>query len=266
MMKNTQSELPGSSAIQSPLDICLAGLSVRIGDVPLFDNLSHCFPCAQWSCLLGTSGVGKSMLLRAVLGLLEAPALKNVTVTGSIGSSEGRPITNQIAYMAQQDLLLPWLSVRENVVIGGRLRKDQPINMDHADELLHLTGLQSRANDLPAQLSGGMRQRVALARTLWEDKPIVLMDEPFSALDAISRLHAQDLAFRLLAGRTVLMVTHDPLEAIRLAHNITILSGHPATLSPSLSPPGTAPRAADDASVLNLQGQLLNQLSGAPHE
>ncbi len=249
----------------SSKDICLDGLSVMVDGVPLIHKLNHRFTSGQWHCLLGISGVGKSMLLRAILGLLSDTVTGDIHVEGSIATSAGSSLQGRVAYMAQQDLLLPWLSVHENVVVGGKLRNCSPPGTDRADQLLQATGLRERADDLPAQLSGGMRQRVALARTLWEDKPIILMDEPFSALDAISRLHAQDLASRLLVGRTVIMVTHDPLEAIRLADHIYILSGRPAVLGNPISPAGTAPRAVDNTDVLTLQGQLLSQLGEVPH-
>ena len=96
--------------------------------------------------------------------------------------------------------------------------------------LLRAVGLAEAEDKRPAALSGGMRQRAALARTLMEDRPVVLMDEPFSALDAITRLEIQDLAARLLTGHSVLMVTHDPLEALRLGHRILVMSGRPAQL------------------------------------
>ncbi|NNM56764.1 ATP-binding cassette domain-containing protein, partial [Acidocella sp.] len=112
-------------------------------------------------------------------------------------------------------------------------------------------------------LSGGMRQRVALARTLYEDRPIVLMDEPFSALDSITRLRIQNLAAELLAGRTVLLITHDPLEACRLGHALFVLSGAPARLGAPLHVPGPPPRAADDIALLQTQGALMRTLTEA---
>jgi len=105
-----------------------------------------------------------------------------------------------------------------------------------------------------------MRQRAALARTLYEDRPVVLMDEPFSALDAITRARVQDLAARLLEGRTVLLVTHDPMEACRLAHRLLVLSGSPARLAEPIPVPGAPPRAVDDADLLMTQGHLLRAL------
>jgi putative hydroxymethylpyrimidine transport system ATP-binding protein len=128
-------------------------------------------------------------------------------------------------------------------------------------DLLGRVGLADRSRALPAQLSGGMRQRAAIARTLYEDRPIVLMDEPFSALDTFTRARVQDLAAELLRGRTALLITHDPLEACRLGHHLVVLAGHPATLGPPISIHGPTPRAPDDDDLLHTQGQLMRRLT-----
>jgi putative hydroxymethylpyrimidine transport system ATP-binding protein len=96
-----------------------------------------------------------------------------------------------------------------------------------------------------------------------EERPIVLMDEPFSSLDAITRLDLQEVAARLLLGRSVLLVTHDPLEALRLGHRVHVMAGRPARLDAPLIPPGTPPRRSDDPDVLALQGELLQRLHQA---
>ena len=164
-----------------------------------------------WNCIIGTSGVGKSTLLKAIAGLLPhschaAPRLRSVL-------------------LSQQDSLLPWLSVWDNVMLGSRLRGDKLDAKLRAKAIycLQQTGLEDRLSDRPHTLSGGMRARVALARTLMEDAPLVLLDEPFAALDALTRLKMQQLSFRLLSGRCVLLVTHDPLEALRLGHSVQLL-------------------------------------------
>jgi putative hydroxymethylpyrimidine transport system ATP-binding protein len=176
--------------------------------------------------------------------------------------------------MAQQDLLLPWASVLGNVLLGPRLRGEDrdPEIVQRARGLIAQVGLKGREEDLPARLSGGMRQRVALARTLLENRPIVLMDEPFSALDAITRFALQELAARLLAEHTVLLVTHDPLEALRLGHRITVMAGSPARLETALDvldDVGGAdelpdpPRDPGNADVLARQADLLKRLARA---
>jgi putative hydroxymethylpyrimidine transport system ATP-binding protein len=166
--------------------------------------------------------------------------------------------------MSQSDSLMPWLSARGNVAVGARLRgEDFGAALARADGLLARVGLAGREADRPAALSGGMRQRVSLARTLFEDRPFVLMDEPFSSLDAITRLQLQEEAARLLEGRTVVLVTHDPLEALRIGHRVLVMAGRPATLSDPIDPPGEPPRDPADARVLALQGELLRRLGAA---
>ncbi len=225
------------------------------GGALLFDRLSLSLPAGQVSCLLGPSGVGKSSLLRLIAGLAHG-------AEGRVLDEAGRPLAGRVAYMAQRDLLLPWLSVLDNVLLGDRLR-GRPPRRERALALLAEVGLAERADALPAALSGGMRQRTALARTLMEDKPVVLMDEPFSALDAITRLALQDLAARLLAGRTVLLVTHDPLEALRIGQEIRVLAGRPALLGEAIRPEGAPPRDPAQPGLLDLQAELLRRLAAA---
>jgi len=105
-----------------------------------------------------------------------------------------------------------------------------------------------------------------LARTLYEDRPIVLMDEPFSALDTITRARVQELAAELLRGRTALLITHDPLEACRISHHLIVLSGHPARLGVPIAVPGEAPRPPDDPGLLRTQGELMRLLTAGDDE
>ena len=206
--------------------------------------------CLEFTCILGASGVGKSTLLRLIAGL--GP---ETSVVGSDGAS----LSGRIAYMDQRDLLLPWLSALENVLLGARLRGELK-DLDRARAMLGGVGLADSADLRPAQLSGGMRQRVALARTLMEDRPVVLMDEPFSAVDALTRLRLQDLSARLLENRTVVMVTHDPMEAARLGKRIHVMSGTPATLDEGVCPPGAAPRDSTSQAMTEMHRELLAKL------
>ena len=189
------------------------------------------------------------MRVIAGLGRLEA---------GSLSILNGA----SVAYMAQQDLLMPWLSALGNVSLGARLRGEKP-DRGRALAMLDRVGLGAEADALPHTLSGGMRQRVALARTLMEDRPIVLMDEPFSALDAITRIRLQELAAGLLAGRTVLLVTHDPLEALRLGDRIYVMAGRPASLHSAPAPDGPPPRKPRDRSLQAMHAELLERLTAA---
>ena len=243
-----------------PPGIAIRNAGLEYGGVALFDGLSLEVPAARWTCLLGPSGVGKTTLLRLVAGLEGGAA-------GEVAFSDARPGTTRLAYMAQQDLLLPWLTVTENVMLGARLRGERNAALaERARALVARVGLADYADALPDACSGGMRQRAALARTLIEDRPVVLMDEPFSALDAITRLQLQELAAEMLAGRTVLLVTHDPLEALRLGHSIHVMTGRPARIGDALRPPGAAPRPAGDPAVLAQQADLLARLTAAAAE
>jgi putative hydroxymethylpyrimidine transport system ATP-binding protein len=235
-------DLPGGFALDSEAVLAPGALAVEAG---------------RCTALLGPSGSGKTTLLRLAAGLLDLPADASVQV------GDGRPLTGRIAWMAQADLLVPWRDALGNVTLGAHLRGEKP-DLPRARALLAAVGLtEADAAKPPAALSGGMRQRVALARTLMEDRPVVLMDEPFSAVDAPTRHRLQDLAARLLAGRTVLLVTHDPLEALRLADRIFVLTGMPATPVAVPVPAGAPPRPARDAALLAAQGALLERLAEA---
>lgn len=218
----------------------------------LFDALEITLPGGQWSCLLGPSGVGKTTILRLILGLETGGHF-----TGSITASDAIPLTNRISYMAQSDLLIPWLNVRENLTLGAKLR-GETADMERAENLIDRVGLSAHRAKKPHQLSGGMRQRVALARTLMEDRPIVLLDEPFSALDAGTRADMQELSAKMLHGKTVFLVTHDPAEASRLGHKIIVLSASGAKEWPL---PDAAPiRDITDPETLSCQAALLDHL------
>ncbi|MFV0301849.1 MAG: ABC transporter ATP-binding protein [Paracoccus sp. (in: a-proteobacteria)] len=225
--------------------VVLSG-QVRMGGRALFPPIRLVLEPGQWTALLGESGVGKSTILRLIAGL-------------PIGGTFDGRVQNRlpVALMAQDPGLLPWLDLRQNAALGARLRGARP-DRARLDAILDRAGLSDHAGKRPAQLSGGQRQRVALARTLMEDRPLVLLDEPFSALDMRLRLEMQDLAADLLRGRMVLMVTHDPAEAARLADRIHVLT--PAGLAEAETPALPAPRPVSDPELLRCQGALLSRL------
>jgi putative hydroxymethylpyrimidine transport system ATP-binding protein len=229
---------------------------IRLGGRPVLAACDLRFGAGEVTALLGPSGVGKSTLLRLLAGLLPLPA------GARLAPEDGQPLARRIAWMGQQDLLLPWLDLRGNVMLGARLR-GEAADPARAASLISAVGLAGRETARPAELSGGMRQRAALARTLMEDRPFVLMDEPFSAVDAPTRHRLQGLAAGLLAGRTVLLVTHDPLEALRLAHRILVLRPGPeGAVAEELPLPASAPlRAVNDPEVLAAQAALLDRLA-----
>lgn len=230
--------------------------SYALEGVRLFERVDVALPSGQWTCVLGRSGVGKSTLVRLIAGLEVEGAF-----VGDITASDGAALINRISFMAQSDLLLPWLTVLENTVIGARLRGQEPDFM-RAQDMLARVGLAEHLHKKPSALSGGMRQRTALARTLVEDRPVVLLDEPFSALDASTRADMQELAAEVLAGKTVLLVTHDPAEAVRLGHKIIVLTPKAAQ---SWAVPDTAPvRDVFAPETVACQAGLLAHLRGLP--
>jgi putative hydroxymethylpyrimidine transport system ATP-binding protein len=220
--------------------------SAAIDGMPIFSQLDLTLTPHSWTCLLGASGVGKSTVLRLFAGLAEG-----ITFDGVLSDIE------RVAMMAQQDLLMPWLSVLDNVMLGARVRGERP-DKDRAHERLAQVGLTDHADKLPPALSGGQRQRVALARTLMEDRAVVLLDEPFSALDALTRAQMQELTAELLTGRTVLLVTHDPNEAARLGQKILIMT--PSGLVEVAAPFTPIPRDIHAPDVLAAQTDLFDQL------
>ncbi|NRA21726.1 MAG: ATP-binding cassette domain-containing protein [Oceanospirillaceae bacterium] len=237
------------------VQISRASLHYDHAPMPVFSDLELLLPAAQWTCLLGESGCGKTSLLRLLAGLIEPQH----QMSGEISCSDGLPIENRIAYMAQQDLLLPWLTVLDNICLKAKLSqgKIEAHQYHRARELLVQLNLSGIEKSLPDQLSGGMRQRVALARTLMQDTPIVLMDEPFSALDAVNRYKLQALATEVLQDRTVLFITHDPQEALRLADHLYIFND--AQLIPLALPSSVPPRAIN-AELGAFQQTLLRKM------
>lgn len=235
----------------TPPGVCFSG-SVAFQGARLFQVLSLDIRAGEWTCLLGRSGVGKTTVLRLIAGLAEG-----ADFSGKIIADDGLPLDGRIGYMAQTDLLFPWLDVLGNVLLGAKLRGDAP-DRSKAVEMIRRVGLEAHMSKRPGALSGGMRQRAALARTLMEDRPVILLDEPFSALDAHTRAEMQEMAAELLSGRTVLLVTHDPAEAARLGHRIHVLQS--SGLS-EVRPPASDPiRAYDDEHVFACQSELMTML------
>lgn len=237
--------------------VFLENVSFNYSGEVIFQSLNFSIKGGQWTCLIGPSGCGKSTLLKLISGTLSKGLAGNIRFDLDL---DNHRLT---AWMAQKDLLLPWLNVLENVCLGARLRGEiSTKERQRAFSLLQDAGLGANIYALPSELSGGMRQRAALLRTLMESRSVILMDEPFSALDALTRLKLQDLAASLVKGATVLMVTHDPLEALRLGHRVYVMTGRPARISDALIPPGSPPRNPGDPAVVSLQAELLQRLEG----
>ncbi len=225
---------------------------LRLGAGRLMTGLDLHLMAGKWSVLLGASGLGKTSLARLITGLPTPARMDGTLETGTAR----RPVG--IGLMSQDDQLLPWATVLENVVISARLA-GQRIRSDRARDLLARAGLAGLEQRKPAALSAGQRQRVTLARALYDDRPVMILDEPFSALDVLTRHRMQDLAAKLLAGRTVLLITHDPAEAVRLADHCWILTTQGARAV--TLPDAPAPRLPDAPDTLTAQGRLWRQLS-----
>ena len=217
----------------------IEGVSKRFGAGPVvLDDITLDFTPGEFVCLLGASGCGKSTLLNLIAGLdrpnagrIEAPA-------------EGS------AVMFQESALMPWLTARRNVELALRLRGvSRARRRDEALALLDTVNLADAADKRPHELSGGMRQRVALARALAQDRPVLLMDEPFAALDAITRdlLHEELERVWRATGRTIVFVTHNVGEAVRLGERIVLLGSRPGRVVGEWR---TADVEAKDAGVL----------------
>lgn len=250
LLKGIDPEVAHQGQVVAPA-VLIDNMSVAFGKRQLFADFSLRLDGGRTTCLLGPSGCGKSTLLKIIAG--SGPTLKSGTIR--LEPAEASP---KCAWMAQDDLLLPWLSLTDNVLLGARLRGELTDTARRkAEELLHAAGLAGHGKDLPGNLSGGMRQRGALLRTLMEGRMIVLMDEPFSALDALNRQKLQDLAAKMTCGRTVLLVTHDPLEALRLADRVVVLGGTPVRVLANLEPPGKPPRPAASPDLARQYGELL---------
>ncbi|MEZ9677403.1 ABC transporter ATP-binding protein [Vibrio breoganii] len=252
-------------SVHSPMGIVIENGSLQFSDAssPLFSDLNLRFPEGSFSSVLGKSGCGKTSLLRLLAGLLP----EDVHWSGSIQSGFEHNLSESIAYMAQQDLLMPWLNVLENVCFSDRFsqkklsKQQQAERKQQASKLLSKLGLEGQEDVYPRQLSGGMKQRVALARTLMQDKPVVLMDEPFSALDAVTRYRLQDLACEMLEGKTVVLITHDPQEALRLSDHIYLMQSQPVEIETVPVPSGDTPRLIS-AEMAELQQSIIEQLGG----
>ena len=239
---------------QEAPEISLVRISLDFAGKPLFHDLSLRLAGGKTTCILGPSGCGKSTLLKLIAGV--SPLHFSGEITFSSGLSQ-----HPVAWMGQNDLLLPWLSLLDNVLLGPRLRRERsPEQHAKAHALIQQAGLSGYESALPGTLSGGMRQRTALLRTLMEERQILLMDEPFSALDALTRVRLQNLSAELTLGATVILVTHDPMEALRLGHRIIVLAGSPIAVVEELIPETPPPREAGTALLNTHYAHLLSLL------
>ena len=242
----TPEAAPRASA---PPNIVLHGVTRRFGDVVALEALSLSVLPEEVVAVVGPSGCGKTTLLELVCGLTEP--------------TRGDVRSEPAVLMPQRDLLLPWLTALDNAALPLRVqghRRDAA--RERARPLFEEFGLSGFERARPYELSGGMRQRVAFLRTLLAGKPVLCLDEPFAALDAITRAEMQ----RWLAGalarepRTVLLVTHDVEEALVLADRVVVLSPRPGRVVAELRGESPRPRAGTDAEVVTLRARALEAL------
>lgn len=237
-------------------------------------ELSHCFdgrPVVNNVCLdvargefvsiVGPSGGGKTTVLKVLAGLVMPDSgtaeVNGVSTINTFGL---------VAYMPQRDQLLPWRRALDNAILGAQIRGRNPVEARaEAQALFGRFGLEGHERSWPSQLSGGMRQRLALLRTFLSGSDTLLLDEPFSALDALTRrsMHTWLQDVWLADQRTVLMVTHDVEEALLLSDRVVVLSPRPAKISAIIESPFTRPRAANVISAqefVTAKAQVLTAL------
>lgn len=236
----------------APPAVRIEHVSKRFGTGPVvLEDVSLDIAPGEFVCLLGASGCGKSTLLNLIAGL-DKPTLGEIR-TPSEGS----------AVMFQESALMPWLTARRNVELALRLRGvPRGERREKALTLLDTVNLADAAEKRPHELSGGMRQRVALARALAQDRPVLLMDEPFASLDAITRdlLHEELERVWRATGRTIVFVTHNVREAARLGQRVVLLGSRPGRVVQEWRIAKTTGRRIESPEVAALSVEITDQL------
>jgi NitT/TauT family transport system ATP-binding protein len=241
-------------------NVCVDFATRERTEVRVLDELNVTIEPGQFVALLGPSGCGKSTFLNAVAGLVP---ISSGTV--EVGGKALRGVNDRAGYMFQEDTLLPWATALKNVTLPMQIAKRN--DRDEAMRLLALVGLEGFEQRKPRELSGGMRKRVQFARLLAQNPEIILMDEPFGALDALTKIVMQQELLRVwdTEPRTVLFVTHDPSEAILLSDRILVFSARPGRIAAAY--PVNIARPREDLAALmkqddyrELYDELLHQL------
>lgn len=227
-------------------------------DLPVLRDVSLSVEEGEFACIIGPSGCGKSTLFNIIAGLMPP--------TRGAVRSDGRDIVlrpGYVGYMLQKDMLLPWRTILDNIILGmeirGVRRKEA---VERAMPLLERYGLKGFENHYPYELSGGMRQRAAFLRTLLYDRDILLLDEPFGALDAQTRLEMQNWLLNIWKDfrKTILFVTHDIDEAIYLSDDIYVFSRRPGTIKAKIRVDIERPRKTSDITTPAFMGLKQNLL------
>lgn len=211
----------------------------------------------EFISLVGPSGCGKSTILRLVAGLIQ-PTTGKVTVD----DQEVLEPSPERGMVFQKPTLFPWLTAEKNIAFSLQMQGKLKGNKDKVRRMLQVIGLESFKNDYPAQLSGGMAQRVALVRSLINEPDILLLDEPLGALDAFTRMNMQDeiLSIWQQKQQLALMVTHDVDEAIYMGTRVIIMDAHPGQIVADIHIPDKYPRDRSSASFVEYRNTILNTL------
>jgi ABC-type nitrate/sulfonate/bicarbonate transport system ATPase subunit len=245
--------------------VAVSGLTHSYGELRAIERIDLGVQPGEVLGIVGPSGCGKTTLLELIAGL-RPPTSGEVSVDGH--PEETRRL-ERCAYMAQRDLLLPWLSAVDNAALALRVAGvPKAESRSRAGAHFERLGLGGFERSRPGELSGGMRQRVAFLRTLMAGRPVLLLDEPFASLDAITRAEMQSWLARILGAdrHTVLLVTHDVEEALYLSDRVLVLSPRPAAVADRIEIPG--PRRPDRAAAVTSPGfaelkqRALRSLSG----
>jgi NitT/TauT family transport system ATP-binding protein len=254
---NVNAQLP-----HSPPAICLEGITKRFGkqqQVPALDGIDLCVADADFVAIIGPSGCGKSTLLRIIAGL--------VPHDGGRAMLLGQLITGprrEVGIVFQKANLLPWRNIRRNLQLAVHVQgKSGPDIESRTDAMLDMLGLQSFGANLPHELSGGMQQRVAIGQALMADPRMLLMDEPFGALDALTRdrMNVELLRIWQANRKTVVLVTHSIAEAIFLADRVIVMSARPGRIVEDLRIDLPRPRDPRTTRALPDFGRYVVQLS-----
>jgi NitT/TauT family transport system ATP-binding protein len=227
---------------------------------------THTFPSGKFTCLLGPSGCGKSTLLHIIGGIVPL-SFGHVDIKDP-GTGRQFPLGQASIMVWQSFNLFPWLTVLKNVAFGLKMRGvSKPERLRRAEQMLDLVGLRGFENKLPKQLSGGMRQRVGLARALIMDPDMLLMDEPFGALDAQTKSVLQQEVQQLFlrTKKTILFVTHSIEESIILADEVVVMTARPGKIKATVPIDLPRPRTIDDISKPSF-GKLFDRIYGLIRE
>jgi ABC-type nitrate/sulfonate/bicarbonate transport system ATPase subunit len=262
MMRVDPALMAAEDVVPAAPKIEIRGVEKRYGDdpgrPPVLGRIDLDIRENEFVALVGRSGCGKTTLLNIVAGLLE-PSAGEVRVDGEAVRGPGRGK----GVVFQQHALFPWLTARRNIEFGAKSRGLGPAECRReADQLLELVGLSAYGERYPSQLSGGMQQRVAIARALALDPQILLMDEPFGALDEITRIEMQDELLRVWSSRrkTVVFVTHSLTEALHLSDRILVMGAAPGRIAAEYAIAKPRPRSRVDRELIELQNAIWEHL------